>query len=78
MVAQIYAPVDFARSLAIFGCNRQQCSKVSSTWRVIRTQDISDQNPWKSASTLPVDNLEDETTGGGSTIEVKVKREQTL
>ena len=76
MVAQIYAPVDFARSLAIFGCNRQQCSKVSSTWRVIRTQDISDQNPWKSASTLPVDNLEDETTGGGSTIEVKVKREQ--
>ena len=50
LVAQIYAPVDYARSLAIFGCNRQQCSKLSSTWRVVRTQDKGDGNPWKVAA----------------------------
>jgi hypothetical protein len=50
LVAQIYAPVDYARSLAIFGCNRQQCSKLSSTWRVVRTQDNGDSNPWKVAA----------------------------
>ena len=50
LVAQIYAPVEYARSLAIFGCNRQQCSKLSSTWRVVRTQDNGDSNPWKVAA----------------------------
>ena len=50
MVAQIYAPVEFARSLAIFGCNKQQCSKLPSTWRVVRTQNKTDSNPWKLAA----------------------------
>lgn len=47
MVAQIYAPVDHARSLVIFGCNTPECSNNSSTWRVLRTQDTNDTDPWK-------------------------------
>ena len=47
LVAQIYAPVAYARALAVFGCNQPDCSRQSSTWRVVRTQDTRDVDPWK-------------------------------
>ena len=47
LVAQLYAPVDGPRALYIFGCNRQACASVSSTWRVFRSQIAS------SAPSLP-------------------------
>ena len=61
LVAQIYAPVEYARALAIFGCNRPECSRRSSTWRVIRTQDTQDIDPWKLAQ-------QDGTTGQGESV----------
>ena len=47
MVAQIYAPVEYARALAIFGCNNLECSRKASSWRVLRTQDVRDVDPWR-------------------------------
>lgn len=48
LVAQIYAPLDFPRSVLIFGCNQTKCThhKSPGAWRVVRLQDSRDTNPW--------------------------------
>lgn len=47
LVAQIYAPLDFARSVLIFGCNNADCKhKSSGAWRVLRLQNCLDTDPW--------------------------------
>jgi hypothetical protein len=43
LVAQIYAPIDFDRSLYIFCCNKRMCSSNSNAWIVIRNQESLQQ-----------------------------------
>jgi pre-rRNA-processing protein TSR4 len=40
LVSQVYAPVEYHRSLLIFGCNNGICTNRNSSWKVYRTQDI--------------------------------------
>ena len=38
LVSQVYAPVEFDRSILIFGCNNGTCKKRNAAWKVYRTQ----------------------------------------
>ena len=40
LISQIYAPVEYHRSLLIFGCNNIQCNSRNNSWKVYRTQDV--------------------------------------
>ena len=51
LVAQIYAPLDFHRSLYVFGCNNNRCSYKSESWTVVRNQSIT---LFEDTSSVPV------------------------
>lgn len=38
LVAQIYAPLEFHRTLYVFCCNARRCSYSSASWKVVRNQ----------------------------------------
>ena len=38
LISQVYAPVEFDRSILIFGCNNGACKKRNAAWKVYRTQ----------------------------------------
>ena len=57
MVAQVYAPTDFDRTLYIFACNSRTCSLQSRGWQVYRNQRQPSTEDIKSSrkqQTLPV------------------------
>ena len=45
MLAQLYAPIDFNRSLYVFCCNRRECSLSNAGWVVVRNQDGAQRQP---------------------------------
>ena len=42
LISQVYAPVEFDRSILIFGCNNGACKKRNAAWKVYRTQYVKD------------------------------------
>ena len=55
LVAQVYAPLDFVRSVLVFGCNATGCPNRNSpkAWRVVRIQNRKDLNPWNFSEKIP-------------------------